>query len=59
MENPSSEEQTDYPRWVHPCTIMVIFTGELFTNWLHGDFSVPMWDLSVGMGMDVFACSDL
>ena len=29
------------------------FYRELFTNWLHGDFSVPMWDLSVGMGMDV------
>lgn len=29
------------------------FYRELFTNWLHGDFSVPVWDLSVGMGMDV------
>ena len=29
------------------------FYRELFTNWIHGDFSVPVWDLSVGMGMDV------
>lgn len=29
------------------------FYRELFANWLQGDFSVPMWDLSVGMGMNV------